>query len=387
MRSLFLLVALVSSLCACAPVRFVMPVPTLAGGGAFPSPWGAVGLVIEQITPENLEKRAGFAVRVVHKQSGKQALLSRVPLPAFALQIRNLDARPLRLAGATAWLTDRVGQRYELLRDRDEIARRAIAQAIQAQPELTVGWIQADQRDPLAPMPLEALRAGSHALPILGEDVEIQPGRSWQGALVVAADADSIETLRRTIESGGVVLHVDGARVADQPLPPLALAFSVGLDRQSTVRCGDGRIVTHPDACEPQNLLVPVPDGSCLQEGERSRRGGVVRAAFIGGRRVPSSEISLALLDRPESRELEARSRALNTAGWVFAGGGTFGSAGLAAGLGASGHSKNAPAAVGMLGLTAIGVGLLVAGKRQHQTALRKYNAFAFESGICALPR
>lgn len=364
-----------------------MPALQIEGGGTMPSPWSDAEILVDQLTPQNLERFPAFAVRVTHHASGRSALLPRVPLPAFAIRIRNAGDRTLLLKGAKAWLSDGTGQRYELLLDRDEIAHRVVDFARGEQPELMQSPVKTAMTDPLDQTPTEALDTAARNTPIFGEGVQIPPRGSWSGAIVLASDARHLETLVRTAKSPRIVLHIEGAHRSSQPMPPFELAFVPHTEQPISVQCVDGRSVDDPKACGVENTMAPIAGGTCVQEGAQPFAGQLVpKAAYINGHSVTRTDVSRVLLDRPESRVHEKRAWALKVAGWVLVGGGAVSTVATAGGLGGAGHSRLAPAGLGMLGISAVGIGLLAGSQREHRLAVQEYNAFAFRAGVCARP-
>lgn len=353
-----------------------------------PSPWSDAEISVDQLNLQNLEQFPAYAVRVTHAPTGKSALLPRVPLPAFAIRIRNLGDDTLLLAGAKAWLSDSAGQRYELLLDRDELAHRVVDFARGEQPDLLRAPAKTAMTDPLDQTPAEALDTAARNTPIFGDGVQIPPRGSWSGAIVLASDARHVETLVRTAKSPRIVLHLEGAHRGAQAMPPFELAFVPRVEQPSTVQCADGRVVADPKECGVENTMSAVAGGTCLQEGAQPFAGPSARskAAYINGHSVTSTDVSRVLLDRPESRVHEKRAWALKVAGWVLVGGGAVSTVATAGGLGGAGYSRLAPAGLGMLGISAVGIGLLAGSQREHRLAVQEYNAFAFHSGVCARP-
>jgi hypothetical protein len=329
--------------------------------------------------------------------SPRDVTLPLVPLPSFEVTIQNRSQVPLSFAASELIVEDSLGHRYPVLTDVAEYLPQLYDRLLAETPELYArrpagGTLAEWPPTNLAPQawmaPLEMLKEDARKVPLLTSSVEVAPGATWIGALVIRPQLSSSEELAKTL-NGQLLVHLAGIRQGERDLP--TRTFSVALEGRPTyVTCSDGRKVGSPNECARLDGYAQwIPDGPCLQQGEvrlpYSTRTQTAR--WLDGDRITNTEAYDALLRVPASHAAAVRGFKLRVAGFALIGAGLLGTVGAAAGIAAGAHdSKDAPAAVSLLAISGVGAVLAYLGHRSELESLRRYNQYAFTTGACARP-
>jgi hypothetical protein len=229
-------------------------------------------------------------------------------------------------------------------------------------------------------------------VPLFGPDLVVAPGGRWVGALVLLGDASSPKEWAARL-GGNLTVSVTGIVAGGRAMEPQQ--FTLPLDGHAdSVLCEDGRRASSPDACRLDGYHAFRDEGPCVQLGIRSGwdKGlrvpytSVAKARWIGGTRVTDTELDQSLHDLPESRALSGRARTLRAASYALAISGVLGSALTAAAIAGADRSREAPAGLSVLGVSAVGAILGYLAVRTQDQAIRAYNREAFKTGACAAP-
>lgn len=365
------------ALAGCLPKQTLAPPPRVFG-------WSQVDLRIRQLTPSNVVDIPQYAVKGRHVGDGRTAVYARVPLPAFSFQITNRGALPIHLDRVKAWITSDNGGRWEVVTDRGKIVERTVAHA-----RKLIGKSAIVIDDAKGTPPLDVIAEAARTMPILGAHdaaTIVAPHYTWSGAIVIDGDEDQLLALRRLEPMDRLVLHIEGVRTDEETIPYSNLGFHVEPSLgPHEIHCGDGRIVEKAIDCgEPVGYATAL-DGSCLQENVVSAwvYGRPILAPFIDGQPITTTDATQMLRAEPATASTEARAWRMRAAGWTLIGLGGFSAAASAATLGTRGRGDIAPAALGLLGISVVGIGFVVAAHRTHGAAVGHYNRLAYRTGLC----
>jgi hypothetical protein len=152
--------------------------------------------------------------------------------------------------------------------------------------------------------------------------------------------------------------------------------------------CSDGSRVKSPDECPHVDGFTEwVPDGPCFQAGEMDWPPGRAwykkSVQWVNGNFLTNTDAWSELRSVPSSRSAANHAIHLRVLGFSLIGGGFLAGVATAGGLIASHHSQEAPAAVSLFAITAVGITFAYLGRKSELKAVRQYNHYAFATGMC----
>jgi hypothetical protein len=391
----------------CAPARYALPQTTLSTRVQTQMQENVV-ISIRPVNESNwqsvphLQTHLRWSEPVAYwgslrSDTPRDLTLPLVPFPSLEVTIQNYGQTPLHFDASDLIVEDSEGHRYPVLTDASEYFPQVLNRMLAQTPELwarrmwlgPVGmWPEYTELDAWT-APIEALRREARKVRLLTPSVQVAPGETWTGALVVRSEVSSSAELAKAVK-GELRVHLAGMRAGERELATRSFAFALG-GHPDYVTCSDGQKVSSPNECaRPDGYTHWIPDGPCLQQGELTPLAParpLQTARWINGERITNTEAATALLQVPASRPAAVRGLQLRIAGFTLIGGGLVGTVGVAAGIAAGLHdSKDAPAAVSLLALSGVGVVLGYLGHKSELQSIRSYNQYAFATGACARP-